>query len=249
MDPNAESPAIAPLVTYEDLASRLDWHVVAPELTDDDVLRACEEARRLGVATLVVRPSDLEIATRILNSSSVRVGAVCGYPHGSTSTAVKLYEVRDVVRRGAKQVECVLNIGRTISRQFQYVETELLQAVEFCQRDGATLNVVLELPYLPDDLRHITLRIAKRIGAEFVTTATDHAPRPTTLADVALLVAHQGFRIRVKAAGGINTLAEAQAFLQAGCERLGSTQAPAILAEWQAELERRKQEETSAAVS
>ena len=134
-------PMRPPLVRYGDLAKMIDHSLVRPELTDDDVIAGCRLARQYDVASVSVRPCDVELAVRELAGSSVKVGSVAGFPHGSTTTAVKLYEARDVLRRGAREIDMVLNIARLRSRQFQYVETELLQMADTCHKEGALLKV------------------------------------------------------------------------------------------------------------
>src|SRR5207245_820147 len=137
-----------PLTTYENLAKMIDHSLLRPELTDEQVIEGCELAKRYGVSSVCVRPCDVELAVRALGGSDVAVGSVAGFPHGSTTTAAKLYEIRDVLRRGAREVDMVLNIPRLLSRQFPYVETELLQAAEECHKQGALLKVIFENAYL-----------------------------------------------------------------------------------------------------
>lgn len=142
-----------PLTTYEGLARMIDHSLVRPELTDEQVVAGCETAKRYQVASVSVRPCDVDLAVRLLTGSGVSVGSIAGFPHGSSTTAVKLYEIRDVLRRGAKEVDMVLNISRLLSRQFQYVETELLQSAEECHKQGALLKVIFENAYLTEELR------------------------------------------------------------------------------------------------
>src|SRR5690242_4340267 len=134
-DPN-QVLARPPLTTYESLAKMIDHSLLRPELTDEQVIAGCELAKRYRVASVCVRPCDVELAVRALSGSDVAPASVAGFPHGSTTTAVKLYEIRDALRRGAREVDMVLNIPRLLSRQFQYVETELLQAAEECHKQG-----------------------------------------------------------------------------------------------------------------
>ena len=103
-----------------------------------------------------------------MNGSGVRVASTVGFPHGSSNTAAKLYEGRDLLRRGAKEIDMVINIGKMISRQFQYVETELLQMAKSCQESGALLKVDLFEVSLTEDLKIIATKICKRIEVDFV---------------------------------------------------------------------------------
>ena len=113
--------------TYEELAGMIEHSLVRPDLTEDLVAAGCRLAYDYRVAAAVVKPCDVDIAVRILDGSGVAVASVAGFPHGSSNTATKLYEGRDLLRRGAKEISLVVNVGKMISRQFQYVETEIMQ--------------------------------------------------------------------------------------------------------------------------
>jgi deoxyribose-phosphate aldolase len=235
MTPHA-TPARPPLRRYEDLARMIDHSLVRPELTDDEVRSGCELARRYQVASVSVRPCDLETAVRVLEGSSVTVGSVAGFPHGSSTTAVKLYEARDVLRRGAREIDMVLNIARLRSRQFEYVETELLQMAETCHKEGALLKVIFENAYLTDELKMVACRICGRAGVDFAKTSTGFAPTGCTLEDLRLMRAHLPARVGLKAAGGVRTLEKAKEVYEAGCTRFGATATAVILDAWKAEL-------------
>jgi deoxyribose-phosphate aldolase len=225
-----------PLTTYEDMARMIDHSLVRPELTDEQVIAGCELAKRYRVASVTVRPCDVDLAVRLVTGSSVAVGSIAGFPHGSSTTAVKLYEIRDVLRRGAREVDMVLNISRLVSRQFQYVETELLQAAEECHKQGAILKVIFENSYLTDELKIIACRISARAEADFVKTSTAFAATGYTIEDLQLMRKNTPDRVGVKAAGGVRTLEKAREVYEAGCSRFGATATAVILDAWKAEL-------------
>jgi len=234
---SVSSPVRPPLGTYQDLALMIDHSLVRPELTEDQVIQGCDLAKRYAVKSVSVRPSDVETAVRILTGSNVAVGSLAGFPHGSSTTAVKLYEIRDVLRRGAKEVDMVLNIGKLLSRQFQYVEMELLQAAEECHKQGALLKVIIENAYLTDELKIVACRICGRAAVDFVKTSTACAPTGCTLEDLRLMRAHAPEHVGVKAAGGVRTLDKVLEVYEAGANRIGATATPAILDAWKARLD------------
>ena len=225
-----------PLSRYADLAQMIDHSLVRPELTDDDVIAGCELARRYEVASVSVRPCDIELAVRVLDGSSVKVGSVAGFPHGTSTTAVKLYEARDVLRRGAREIDMVLNFAKLRSRQFQYVETELLQMAETCHKEGALLKVIFENAWLTDELKIVACRICGRAGVDFAKTSTGFAPTGYTLEDLRLMRAHLPEHVGLKAAVGVRTLEKAKEVYEVGCTRFGATATAAILDAWKAEL-------------
>jgi deoxyribose-phosphate aldolase len=130
----------------------------------------------------------------------------------------------------------VLNIARLLSRQFQFVETELLQAAEECHKQGALLKVIFENAFLTDELKIIACRICARAEADFVKTSTAFGPGGYTIDDLKLMRAHTPEHIGVKAAGGVRTLEKALEVYQVGCSRFGATATAAILDEWKARL-------------
>jgi deoxyribose-phosphate aldolase len=232
------TPSRPALSRYEDIAKMIDHSLVRPELTDDDVRAGCEVARRYDVATVCVRPSDLDLAVRLLDGSSVKPGTVAGFPHGSTTTAVKLYEARDVLRRGAREVDMVINIAKLRSREFQYVETELMQMADACHKEGALLKVIFENSYLTDELKIVACRICARAGVDFAKTSTGFSLSGYTLEDLRLMRENLPPEVAVKAAGGVRTLDAAKQVYEAGCTRFGATATETILEDWKAELRR-----------
>jgi deoxyribose-phosphate aldolase len=213
----------------------IDHELVKPELTGAQVVEGLELAKRRGVASATVRPCDIEVAVRTLEGSPVRPASVCGFPHGSENTATKLYEVRDLLRRGAKEIDMVVAISKLLSREFQHVQVELLQASEACHKQGVLLKVILETAYLTDELKIIACRCAARAEADFVQTATGFAPMEASIEDLRLLRKHLPEEIGIKAAG-LRTLDQLMEAHAAGCSRAGTDSTAAILEEWKARL-------------
>ena len=217
-----------PVETYEALAKIIDHLALSPELTDDDVAEHCRLAREYDVATIIVRPSDVDQAVRWMGSSAVRVGSTVGYPDGSANTATKLYEGRDLLRRGVKELDMTVNIGKLISRQFQYVETELMQMAKSCLDAGAVLKVNLGSRFLADDLKIIATKICRRVEATYIAVDWD----PAAIEVFRPILKDQ---IEMKAVT-INTLDDALAVRAAGCKRAGSVATAGILTEWKTRL-------------
>lgn len=230
-----DQPARPPLTTYEELAGMIDHSLLRPELSEEQVAEGCELAARYRVASVTVRPCDVDFAVRAMEGSGVAVGTVAGFPHGSTTTAAKLYEARDLLGRGAREIDVVINISKLLSRQFQHIETELLQMADSCHQKGALLKVIFENAYLTGELKIMACRISKRAGADYIKTSTGFAPTGYTLEDLALMRKHAG-SMKIKAAGGVRTLEKALEVYQAGCSRFGATATAAILEEWKAHL-------------
>jgi len=225
-----------PLTTYESFARLIDHSLVKPELTDDQVVQGLELAKRYGVACVSVRPCDIDLAARTVQGSTVKAGSVSGFPHGSQNTATKLYETRDLLRRGAREIDMVIAISKLLSREFQYVQMELLQMSEICHKEGALLKVILENAYLTDELKIIACRCCERAEVDFVKTSTGFAPTGYTVEDVKLMRKHLPEEIGIKAAGGLRTVDQVLEVYELGCTRVGATSTAALLDEWKARL-------------
>ncbi len=206
--------------------SLIEHLLLSPELTHDQVAEGCAFALEAGVASVLARPCDVDLVVRLLAGTEVAAGAACGHPHGFSTTAVKLYEVRDVLRRGVKEVALTLNHSKLLSRQFQYLESELLQAAEACHKEGAVLTVALDSGHLTGELRMVACRLCENTGADGVSAAP---------ADLAMLRARLPERIALKAAG-VSSLDELLAARDAGAARAGASETKSILAEWKARI-------------
>jgi len=197
-----------PLPANPSYNNLLDYYLLRPEWTEEQVIDACDKAAALAVHSVVVRPCDVEAAVR----TGVRVGSVCGWPFGDQTTGVKLYETRDLLRRGAKEIDFVLNPSRLLSRQFQATEMELLQAVDACHKDGAVINVVFPNGVLTYETRLIGARICSRVAPDFVVIWSD--------ADIPVMRPHLAEDIGFKYAS-VASREELERLQAAGCTRFG----------------------------
>ena len=228
--------SLPPPAAYDDLSQMVEHMLLGPELTAPEVLEGLELAKRYRVGSVTVRPCDIDVAVRALEGTRIAPGSVAGFPHGSQNTAAKLYELRDLLRRGARRIGLVAAISKLRSREFQHVQTELLQAAEACHREGAILGVILENAYLSDELKIIACRCCERAEVDVVETSTGFAPSGYTLEDVRLMRKHLPEPVGVKAAGGIETVDQVLEVREAGCSRIGTVSTAAILEEWKTRL-------------
>ena len=229
-------PQPAPLPsTYEELAQAMDFHLLAPEMPEEQLYEGCRLARNWKVGTVVVRPSDVDLAVRWLGDSPVRVCGVVGFPHGSSTTSTKLYETHDVLRRGAREVEPVLNLGKLASRHFQYTEYELLQLAEECHKAGAKIKVVFDTPNMSDEAKLVSAKICKRASVDMASIATGFAAQPWSARDLEILLWKCAPHTEVKATG-IANLDAALAVLALGAKRIGTRHPEVILEAWEKQL-------------
>ncbi len=228
-----------PLASYEDFARMVDYAAVSPNGSEEHVAKACETARKYKVGRLTVRPADLDLVVQWMQGSGVAIGSTVSYPHGSDTTSAKLFALRDLLQRGAKAIETVLNPGKVISRQFRYVESELLQMAQECRRAGAELIVDLEISWLPQDLRVIACRLARRAEVDWVRAGSLFGPGQHTAQDLQFLTGRLGEVVKVDAGPMIHTIEEALETYQDGVQGFQSADPAPLLEDWMAELKRR----------
>ncbi|MEV4637103.1 deoxyribose-phosphate aldolase [Actinoplanes sp. NPDC049548] len=209
------------------VAKMIDHSLLRPELTTAEVRLGCEVAARRGTASVCVRPVDVELAVAALAGSGVLVGTVAGFPHGSTTTAVKVAETRALVEAGADEIDMVLAVGRLRGGETGYVHDDIAAVVAAAQ--GRVVKVILENAYLSDEQKVEGCRIAERAGAHFVKTSTGFAPGGATLEDIRLMRATVSPSVEVKAAGGVRTLDTLLTLHEAGATRFGATATESIL--------------------
>ena len=221
----------APLYTYEEIAQSIDHTFLTPDATDEQLLKAIDVATEYRVGVLLVRPTDVEVAVRQLEGTGVAVVSVVSYPHGWATTATKLYEARDLLRRGCRDVEAVIHVGRLASRQFQYIENELLQLAEACHEKGGKLRVMLEASLLNEEQKLVACKIAKRSSVDWITASTGTATLGATPDDLQLLVRKCAPYVKVKAGQGVVNLDQLLELRSLGVDRVGTSRTARILDE------------------
>lgn len=219
-------------ITYPELAKVIDHSLLKPELTESDVQAGCELARQYHVASVCVKPSDVSLAAKLLAGSDVAVGTVISFPHGNSTTAIKVAEARQAVADGAIELDMVINIGALRSGKADYVRSEIRQIVEVAHAAKAIVKVIFENAYLTDEQKILACKLSEEAGADFVKTSTGFAPTGATIADVKLMRANVGPQVQVKAAHGVRTLDALLEMIDAGVTRSGATATVAMLDEF-----------------
>jgi deoxyribose-phosphate aldolase len=235
----------------QELAKMIDHSLLHPTMTDAQLRAGCEIARKYGTVSVCIKPYAVRMAAELLKGSDVLVGTVIGFPHGNSAVAVKVFEVEQVCRDGAKEVDMVVNIGKVLSEDWSYVENEIKAVLDASHRNGAILKVIFENDFLPDDKFKIKLcEICSKLKVEFVKTSTGYGfvqgPDKTysykgaTEHDVKLMRQHSVPSVQVKAAGGIRKLDDLLRVKALGVTRVGATATAAILDEARIRFEKGK---------
>lgn len=218
-------------LTSRDIAQMIDHSLLRPELTKEQVIEGLRLAKEYEVASVCVKPCDVALAKQELMGSKVLNTTVIGFPHGTAKTSVKVFEAEEALNDGAVELDMVLNFGRLISGELNYVEQDIKAVVEAAHSKGAIVKVILENYYLTDELKVTACRIAERAGADFVKTSTGFAGGGATIEDLKLMRQTCSSKIRIKAAGGVRTLDSALEVRSVGTSRFGATATKIIMDE------------------
>lgn len=212
-----------------DLAQTIDHTLLRADATEAHIVQLCDEARQHRFFSVCVNPYWVTYCANYLAGSGVIICTVAGFPLGATMPAAKQYEAAQAAAAGAGEVDMVLNVGALRSGLLSDVEGDIRGCAQAAHGSGARLKVILETALLSDAQKEVACRLAVAAGADFVKTSTGFASGGATTADVQLLRRAVGPKIGVKASGGIRDYATAQAMLEAGANRLGTSSGVAIL--------------------
>jgi deoxyribose-phosphate aldolase len=218
-------------VSWRDVARMIDHTLLRPEATPAQIAQLCAEAKHFGVAAVCVNPVHVERAVAALRGTSVDVATVVGFPLGASLSATKGFEAREAIRRGAAELDMVINIGALKASDRKLVRDDIRAVVRPAHAAGVRVKVILETVLLNDEEKLLGCELALAAGADFVKTSTGFAGGGATVADVALMRRAVGARAGVKASGGIRSAADALAMIAAGADRLGTSSTAAILVE------------------
>jgi deoxyribose-phosphate aldolase len=228
-------------ITIRDLAKMIDHSLLHPTLTDEDIRQGCELARRYDVATACVKPYAIPLAKEILAGSGVGVCPVIGFPHGNSATPIKVREAEAAVRDGGSEIDMVINIGKALGEDWDYVSAEIRANNDAVVANGAILKVIFENDYLQE--RHIIklCEICSEIGVAFVKTSSGYgfvkqengmySYKGATAAHLKLMRQHCAPSVQIKAAGGVRTLDDLLLVRSLGVTRIGATTTAAMLDE------------------
>ncbi|HEY8998604.1 MAG TPA: deoxyribose-phosphate aldolase [Edaphobacter sp.] len=216
------------------LAAVLDHTLLKPDATRSQVIQICEEAATHKFACAMVNPTWVQLAAETLKGTGVPVGVVIGFPLGATLSASKRDETARVLKQGAHDVDMVLNVGllkSATSADYEAVKQDIRGVVELAHGAGAIVKVILETCLLSYEEKLRACELSLAAGADFLKTSTGFSTGGATVDDIALMRGIAGSRAGVKASGGIRSLADARAMLNAGASRIGASASVRIVNE------------------
>ncbi|GEQ50138.1 deoxyribose-phosphate aldolase [Tetragenococcus koreensis] len=216
-------------ITIEELAYTLDHSLLNPSITVDQLKDGCKLARENDCVSVCVRPSDLPIVVEELAETDVLPTTVIGFPHGTATTESKVFETKDAIKKGAVEVDMVMNFARFLSGEYDYVEDEIKQVVDVSHESDVKVKVIFENHYLTTEQIKKACQIAEKAGADFVKTSTGYAPSGAKIEDLNTMRENVSDNVEVKAAGGVRDLDQALEVLGTGTVRIGTSGSKKIL--------------------
>lgn len=211
------------------IARLIDHSLLKPSATEADIVKLCEEAKSYGFFSVCVHPFFISTAGALLSGTDVKVSTVIGFPLGMTFAGVKVYEAIQCVLEGADELDMVINLGMAKAGNWKAVEREVSDLIT--ATPGVIHKVIIETCYLTDDEKIRATEAVMKAGAEFVKTSTGFGPAGAMVSDVSLIQSVTEGRIGIKAAGGIRSLKELLALVEAGATRIGTSSGVHIMKE------------------
>lgn len=198
----------------------VDHTLLAPTAVWEEIRSLCDEAMKYQTAAVCIPPAYVKQAKEYMNGK-IPVCTVIGFPNGYSTTAVKVFETEDAIANGADEIDMVVNLGAIKGGNFDQAEAEIKAVRTACK--GKLLKVIIETGLLTEEEIIRMCEVVTRSGADFIKTSTGFAARGATFRDVELFAEYVGEHVKIKAAGGISSLEDADKFVWLGAARLGTS--------------------------
>lgn len=205
---------------YENILRTVDHTLLQQTAVWEDIKQICDDAITYQTASICIPPSFVKRAKEYVGDK-MRVCTVIGFPNGYNTTAVKVFETEDAVKNGADEIDMVINLGDLKAGDLEKVQSEIEQIKAAC--NGKVLKVIIETCLLTDEEKITMCEIVSKAGADFIKTSTGFSAAGATFHDVELFAKHVAPGVKIKAAGGISGLEDAEKFIALGAERLGTS--------------------------
>ena len=204
----------------KDILAVCDHTLLLQTSTWEEIRGICDDAMKYHTASVCIPPCYVRQAADYMQGR-IPVCTVIGFPNGNHTTACKVFETKDAVANGADEIDMVINVGMLKAGDYEYVLNEIRAIKEACE--GRILKVIIETCLLTDEEKIKMCGIVTASGADFIKTSTGFSTAGATFADIELFAKHIGAGVRMKAAGGISSIADAEKFMERGASRLGTS--------------------------
>lgn len=210
----------------KEILNRVDHTLLTQTATWNEIREILEDAMKYKAASACIPAAYVKQAAEYVEGK-LPICTVIGFPNGYHTTAVKVFETKDAIANGASEIDMVINIGFLKDKKYQEIEEEIRQVHAACE--GKLLKVIIETCLLTEDEKIRMCKIVTQAGAEYIKTSTGFSTAGATLEDVELMKQHVGANVKIKAAGGISSFEDAEAFLHCGADRLGTSRLVKII--------------------
>lgn len=224
---------------YRAVAKLLDHALLKPSLTDAELEAGCVLGRDYGVASVCIVPHGLARCAAVLAGSDVQPSTTIGFPHGTSTTAIKLAEAERALHDGGTELDVLVNVGKVLSRDYGYVENEIATLLALTRGAGQKLKVIFENCYLEREHKLRLCELCSQLEVDWVKTSTGFGPSGATLSDLELMLDNTPPHVLVKASGGIRTLDQVLEIKALGVSRIGTSSTQGILDELLARIDAR----------
>lgn len=204
----------------KEILSRVDHTLLSQTATFDDIKTICDDAIKYGVASVCIPPVYVKRAKEYVGNE-MSICTVIGFPNGYNTTEVKVFETIDAIKNGADEIDMVINLGWVKDEKFDMILDEIKRIKAACGK--RILKVIVETCLLSEEEKIKMCEIVTKAGADFIKTSTGFSKNGATFADVRLFAANVGENVKIKAAGGISSILDAEKFISLGASRLGTS--------------------------
>lgn len=211
-----------------EILKRLDHTLLKQTATWEQIRGLCEEGMEYQVASVCIPPCYVKKAKDYVQEG-LKICTVIGFPNGNMTTAAKVFETEDAVKNGADEIDMVINLGMVKDRDYEGVLAEIQDVKKACH--GKLLKVIIETCLLTEEEKIELCKVVTMSGADYIKTSTGFSTGGATFADVELMRKHVGKEVKVKAAGGIASVEDAEKFISLGADRLGTSRLISLLEE------------------
>ena len=218
----------------KEILSKCDHTLLAQTATWDEIKAICDDGIKYQTASVCIPPCYVKRASEYANGR-VKICTVIGFPNGYNTTAVKEFETKDAIANGADEIDMVINIGQLKAGNYDYIENEIRTLKNACGEK--ILKVIIETCLLTDEEKVKMCELVTKAGADFIKTSTGFSKAGATFADIELFAKHVGKNVRMKAAGGISSIEDAEKFVELGASRLGTSRIVKIVKKQESEGE------------
>lgn len=202
------------------MLNRVDHTILTKEAIWDEIQEICDDGIKYGTASVCIPPSYVKEAKKYVGDQ-LKICTVIGFPNGYMTTNTKAFETKDALENGADEIDMVINIGWLKDKRYDDILNEIKTLKEIC--GNHILKVIIETCLLTEDEKIKMCEIVTNAGADFIKTSTGFSTAGATFEDIALFKKHVGSQVKIKAAGGISSFADAEKFVSLGADRLGTS--------------------------